>query len=78
MELHEVGRAHGVHEDHGRGRGTGEKVQREVRLPAGVHNERVHGAAQTLRHHESGRQPGLQRLRGGHAQGLTVKVGGVV
>lgn len=78
VELHEVSRAHGVHQDHRGGCGAGPKVQREVRLPAGVHYERVHGTAQTLRHHESRRQPRLQRLWGGHAQGLTVKVGGVV
>lgn len=78
VELHEVGRAHGLHQDDGRGRGSRAQVQREIRLPAGVHHERVHGAAQALRHHEGRRESGLQGLRGGHAQRIAAKVGGVL
>lgn len=76
--VHEVGRAHGLHQDHGRGRGAGPQVQREIRLPAGVHHERVHRATQAVRHNESGRKLGLQRLRSSYTQGFTVKVGGIV
>lgn len=76
--IHEVSRTHGLHQDHSGGRGAGPQVQREIRLPAGVHHERVHRAAETLRHYESGRQLGLQRLRSSHTQGFTVKVGGIV
>lgn len=66
MDLHAERRALCVREDDGRRSGQSQEIQREVCLPAGVHHERVHRAEETLRHHESGGQPGLQRLRHRH------------
>lgn len=76
--VYEVGRTDRLHQNHSGGRGEGPQIQGEVRLPPGVHHERVHGAAQAMRHHESRREPGLQRLRDCHTERLTVKVGGIV
>uniref|UniRef100_A0A8P0TMW3 Glutamate receptor n=2 Tax=Canis lupus familiaris TaxID=9615 RepID=A0A8P0TMW3_CANLF len=73
VDVHAVGGAVGVHADHGGGRGARAQVQGQVRLPAGVHDERVHRAAQALRHHESGRKPGFQGLWRSYSQGLLIK-----
>ncbi|XP_054873256.1 glutamate receptor 1-like isoform X6 [Amphiprion ocellaris] len=71
--VHAQRRPHGVREEHQRGRGAGPQVEGEVRLPAGVVHERVHRAEEALRHHEGGRKPGLQGLRGGHAQRISTQ-----
>lgn len=76
--VHEVGRALGVHQNDGGRGGEGEEVEGEVCLPAGVDDERVHRAAQALRHHESWRQPGFQGLWCSNPQRLSIKVGGII
>lgn len=76
--VHEVGRALGVHQNDGGRGGTGAEVEGQVRLPAGVDDERVHRAAQALRHHESRRQPGFQGLWCSNPQRLSIKVGGII
>ena len=72
--VHEERRPLCVRQEHQRGHDARAQVQGQVRLPAGVLHERVHRAAQALRHHEGGREPGLQGLRGGHAQGIPSQV----
>ncbi len=72
--LHEVCRAFCICEDDRRRCRAGEEVQREVCLSAGVHNERVHWAAQTMWHHEGGRKPGLKGLWGSHTQRICPEV----
>lgn len=59
MAVHENRRTLCLRQENVRGRPARQEVQREVRLPAGVHHERVHRAEETLRHHESGREPRL-------------------
>jgi len=76
--VHEVSRALGVHQNDGGRGGEGAEVEGEVCLPAGVDDERVHRAAQALRHHESRRQPGFQGLWCSNPQRLSIKVGGII
>ena len=78
MDVHAQRGALCVCENHSRGGSESPQVQGQVRLPAGVHHERVHRAAETLRHHEGRREPGLQRLRDRHAERILIKVGGIV
>lgn len=76
--VHEIGRAFRVRQDDTRRGGTGAQVEGQIRLSSGIHHERVHRAEEAVRHHESGRQSGLEGLRCGHPQRLSIKVGGII
>lgn len=78
VAVHEISRTLPVRQENG-GRGpTRQEIQREVRLPSGIDHERVHRTEEAMRHHESGREPGLQGLWDRDPQRISIKVGGSV
>ena len=73
MELYEqlAGRAGA---DCRRRRQEGASVQGQVRVPAGIDDERVPQPAQAVQHDEGRRQPRLQRLRRRNAHRFSTQV----
>lgn len=74
MGVHELAEAR-VRQNVRRGHPAGADVQGQVRPAHRVAEERLHQRAGTVRHDESGPQPGRQRVRHCHTPRVAAEVG---